>query len=639
MADELPSRRNCGAMPEHRRLLDEVPEYAAERARVESLARAYDAAERMPERVGITRIPVVVHVVWNIQQQNIAEAQIQSQIRVLNQDFRRTNPDVSQVPGVWQNLVGDARVEFALATTDPNGNTTNGITRTQTQVASFGRPGNPVKFTANGGIDAWPSDRYLNMWVCQLTGTLLGYAQFPGGPANTDGVVIRHSAFGTTGTAAAPFDRGRTATHEVGHWLNLFHIWGDDGTGCNGSDQVADTPNQADENVGMPTWPTISCNNGPNGDMFVNYMDYTDDAGMFMFTAGQVTRMQACLDGPRISIGTQVGGWQTSWAGLGGVLFSDPVAVTNKDGRLEVFVRGTDNALYIKWQVAPNGTWVGNWSSLGGVFTGNPLVGRNADGRLEAFVRGTNNGLYHKWQTVPSGGPWSNWSSLGGVIFSDPTVASNSDGRLEVFVRGTDNAVYAKWQVAPNGTWVASWLGHGGTIDGDIAAANNQDGRLEIFARGTNNAVYHKWQTVPSGGPWSSWSPLGGVIVGNPAVGRNADGRLEVFVRGTNNRLYHKWQVAPNGTWVPGWSSLGGIIFSDPVVRSNADGRLEVFVRGTDNALHHRWQVAPNSGWSPNWASLGGTLDGDAGSANNADGRIEVFVRGTNNALYHKWQL
>ena len=591
MADEQPSRRTCGAMPEHRRLLDEEPQYAAERARVESVARAYEAAEHMPERVGVTRIPVVVHVVWNTQQQNISEQQIQSQIDVLNQDFRRTNPDVAQVPAVWLGLVGDARIIFALATTDPDGNPTNGINRRQTQTASFARPGNPVKFAASGGADAWPSDRYLNVWVCQLAGTLLGYAQFPGGPANTDGVVVRHSAFGTNGTAQAPFDRGRTATHEVGHWLNLFHIWGDDGTGCNGSDQVADTPNQADENIGLPTFPTISCNNGPNGDMFVNYMDYTDDAGMFMFTAGQVTRMQACLDGVRSSIGAQVGGWQGNWAGLGGVLFSDPVATANKDGRLEVFVRGTDNALHIKWQVAPNSGWVGSWTSLGGVFTGNPSVGTNADGRLEAFVRGTDNGLHHKWQTVPSAGPWSNWAGLGGTIFSDPTVASNSDGRLEVFVRGTDNRVFAKWQLAPNSTWVANWLSLGGTIDGNIAAANNQDGRLEIFARGTNNALFHKWQMAPSSGPWSNWASLGGVVVGNPAVARNADGRLEVFVRGTDNRLYHKWQVAPNGTWTPNWASLGGVFDGNSAAASNADGRLEVFVRGTNNALFHKWQL------------------------------------------------
>ena len=142
--------------------------------------------------------------------------------------------------------------------------------------------------------------------MCQLGGGLLGYAQFPGGPAATDGVVILHSGFGTSGTAAAPFNLGRTATHEIGHWLNLRHIWGDDGTGCSGSDFVADTPNQGGPNYGTPTFPKVSCGNAPNGDMFMNYMDYVDDAAMVMFTAGQVTRMQASLDGLRSSIGTTI---------------------------------------------------------------------------------------------------------------------------------------------------------------------------------------------------------------------------------------------------------------------------------------------------------------------------------------------
>src|SRR5262249_32581521 len=130
-------------------------------------------------------------------------------------------------------------------------------------------------------------------------------SQFPGGPAATDGVVILYSAFGTTGTATAPYNKGRTATHEVGHWLNLNHIWGDDQNDadkCAGTDHVDDTPNQAVMNFGAPTFPHVSCKNGPNGDMFMNYMDYTDDAAMFMFTPGQSLRMDATLSGPRARI-------------------------------------------------------------------------------------------------------------------------------------------------------------------------------------------------------------------------------------------------------------------------------------------------------------------------------------------------
>jgi hypothetical protein len=128
-----------------------------------------------------------------------------------------------------------------------------------------------------------------------LSGGLLGYAQFPGGPQATDGVVINYQAFGTNGTASAPFNKGRTATHEVGHYLNLRHIWGDT-PDCSGSDMVADTPNSAGPNFGTPAFPVVTCNNGPNGDMFMNYMDYTDDAAMFMFTTQQVLRMRTALE-------------------------------------------------------------------------------------------------------------------------------------------------------------------------------------------------------------------------------------------------------------------------------------------------------------------------------------------------------
>jgi hypothetical protein len=308
----VPRRRECGTMPVHRRLLSTSLAYVRARASSENRhaefkrSRAMGAAQ---QRTGVTRIPVVVHVVHHTAAQNVSDAQIKSQIDVLNKDFRKTNADIASVPGVFQAVVADARIEFALATTDPSGNPTSGVTRTQTANTSF-TDDDGIKSTATGGANAWPADKYLNIWTApRLTspqGDLLGYAQFPGGPAATDGVVILHSAFGTVGSAAAPFNLGRTTTHEVGHWLNLRHIWGDDGSGCNGSDFVTDTPNQAGPNFGAPAFPKASCNNGPNGDMFMNYMDYVDDAAMFMFTVGQVERMQACLDGDRPSIGTTV---------------------------------------------------------------------------------------------------------------------------------------------------------------------------------------------------------------------------------------------------------------------------------------------------------------------------------------------
>jgi hypothetical protein len=305
--EDLPSRRNCGTSEVNDRLMRTVEGYAEARSEIENrTARVLDAGVAL--RTGCTQIPVVVHVVYRNAAENVSQAQIDSQIAVLNADFRATNADKSSTPPVFQPLIGDARITFKLATTDPSGNPTDGITRTTTTTTPFTSSTDNVKSAATGGADPWPSDKYLNLWVCGnlRSGTgqsLLGYAQFPGGPAATDGVVLVHTGFGNTGTAASPYDLGRSATHEIGHWLNLRHIWGDDGTGCSGSDFVADTPNQAGPNYGAPAFPHPSCSNGPNGDLFMNYMDYTDDRAMFMFTGGQVDRMQAALDGPRSSIG------------------------------------------------------------------------------------------------------------------------------------------------------------------------------------------------------------------------------------------------------------------------------------------------------------------------------------------------
>jgi hypothetical protein len=225
---------------------------------------------------------------------------VRSQITALNKDYSAKNPDRASTPAVWKGLIGDSGIRFKLARKDPNGKSTSGITRTKTSQTSF-NDDDGVKSSSTGGVDPWPTDRYLNIWVCALGDGLLGYAQFPGGPASTDGVVILNTAFGTKGTASAPFNKGRTTTHEVGHFLNLRHIWGDT-EDCSGTDFVADTPNAQGPNFGKPSFPHISCSNGPNGDMFMNYMDYVDDDAMFMFTSQQISRMHATLEGPRSSL-------------------------------------------------------------------------------------------------------------------------------------------------------------------------------------------------------------------------------------------------------------------------------------------------------------------------------------------------
>lgn len=294
-------RRMCGAMQVHQWLLESEPAFRKNMVELERNIRS-QLRTAMEECSIPYQISVVVHVVYQNASQNISKSQITSQIKVLNQDFRSKNPDRSKTPAVWKGLAIDPMIEFALATKDPTGKPTDGITRTATTQSGF-EDDDKVKFDVSGGANVWPTDRYLNIWVCQLNGGLLGYAQFPGGPKKSDGVVILHSAFGTNGSARAPFNKGRTTTHEVGHFLNLRHIWGDT-EDCSGSDLVADTPNAETPNYGKPTFPHISCSNGPQGDMFMNYMDYVDDDAMVMFTAGQVARMRATLEGPRKSLST-----------------------------------------------------------------------------------------------------------------------------------------------------------------------------------------------------------------------------------------------------------------------------------------------------------------------------------------------
>jgi hypothetical protein len=244
-------------------------------------------------RRGLLTIPVIVHVVYQTAAHNISDGQIQSQIEVLNRDYRMRNTDITSVPGVWRPLATDAQLAFELAN----------VTRTQTNHGLF-TTDESMKFTGRGGHDVVDPDTHLNIWVCDLGGGLLGYAQFPGGPPATDGVVILHAGFGTEGTAAAPFHLGRTTTHEIGHYLNLHHVFGDSPVPtCSDDDFISDTPTQLGPNFGTPTFPSISCNNGPNGDMFMNYMDYVDDETMVIFTAQQVLRMRTALAQERPNLG------------------------------------------------------------------------------------------------------------------------------------------------------------------------------------------------------------------------------------------------------------------------------------------------------------------------------------------------
>ena len=235
-------------------------------------------------------VPVVFHVLYNTTAQNVSDQQVLSQLAVLNNDYRKHNADTIYTPDPFKSVTADARIVFCLAKVDPNGNYTTGIIHKHTSSGLF-LSDDEMKFSSTGGDDAWDSKKYLNVWVCNLFGRTLGYAVMPGGPAEKDGVVIQYTAFGTIGTAAAPFNKGRTATHEIGHWLGLRHLWGD--ADC-GDDGIADTPPQETSNSGCASFPHLSsCSINSYGDMFMNFMDFTDDACMNMFTQGQANEMRS----------------------------------------------------------------------------------------------------------------------------------------------------------------------------------------------------------------------------------------------------------------------------------------------------------------------------------------------------------
>ncbi len=242
-------------------------------------------------------IPVVVHVIYENTAQNIPDSQIQLQLDILNRDYRKLNSDTAATPSAFIPYAADCEIEFCLAKRDEWGAVTTGIMRKQTLVNEIGSTNNYWR-THKGGDAIWDRDSYLNIWVCEIeqAGGILGYSTVPSfsPPDSSDGVVIDYRYFGTS--TNSHYNKGRTATHEIGHWLDLQHIWGDDFGTCSTDDGVGDTPLQTLEHYGLPSYPSLdSCTNAFPGTMFMNYMDYTDDSGMNMFTQGQKQRIWAAL--------------------------------------------------------------------------------------------------------------------------------------------------------------------------------------------------------------------------------------------------------------------------------------------------------------------------------------------------------
>ena len=306
------------ATDEYMRFMEkENPEWVESRLKQEAFTQKWIAKnkDKIHEKGEIIAIPIVVHVLHNNKDgdvggagnNNISDTQIQSQIDVLNEDFRMMNDDIDKIKTEFKDLAADFEIEFCLAQQTPWGAPTTGITRTYTQKTKFGFETNEAKFDSKGGRDVWDPDRYLNIWVVpeidapNSDAGVNGYAQFPveagtkSGPPKTDGVVVVHTAFGTNGTAKNPYHLGRTLVHETGHWMNLQHPWGyvpEENSGidpCDTDDEVADTPFSDEPNFGCD----LNHKSCGTMDMVQNYMDYSDDFCAVLFTLDQKERAAA----------------------------------------------------------------------------------------------------------------------------------------------------------------------------------------------------------------------------------------------------------------------------------------------------------------------------------------------------------
>ena len=271
------AKRGCASQEVLAAQMKADPSLALRMNEIEAFTQKSMASARIVD--GKIQIPVVVNVLYRTTTENISLAQIQSQIDILNKDFNAANSDFNQVPSLFAGVKANVGISFVL----------EAVYRKATTKTSWGT-NDAMKIASQGGIAPTTPTTRMNLWACTIGGGILGYAQFPGGSSSTDGVVIDSKYLGNTGTAVYPFNLGRTATHEVGHWMNLRHIWGD--ATC-GSDLVSDTPTHNAANAGVPAYPHYSTCSGNPVEMTMNYMDYTDDRGMYMFSNGQKSRMAA----------------------------------------------------------------------------------------------------------------------------------------------------------------------------------------------------------------------------------------------------------------------------------------------------------------------------------------------------------
>jgi len=345
-----------------------------------------NVADGLATQKVVVTIPVIMHIIHNSTEgvgtgRNISQAQATSQITILNNDYRKLNSDTSLIPTAFKPLAADLEINFVPALRYASNHALAGQTLAEPGINRISAPTiSGVSNTTTGYsttfIDAtikpntyWNRTEVMNIWVCQISGGILGYAQFPTGSglagltggatgANTDGLVLLYTATGTGGVAAAPYNKGRTATHEIGHWLGLRHIWGDEAA-CAADDYVTDTPQQKDKNYGCPSYPQTTqaggrCSTGDPSSMYMNYMDYTDDACMMMFTQGQKARVVTVLaNSPgRVELPTSTLG--------------SPLATTAQFSGTPLSIPVGNSVTFTDQSISPNTITTWNWTFTGG---------------------------------------------------------------------------------------------------------------------------------------------------------------------------------------------------------------------------------------------------------------------------------
>ncbi len=552
-------KRTCGTMDHLDLQKSKDPNLAARMEAIENHTALYVQNQRNANlsSTPIVTIPVVFHIVYKTGAQNISDAKCIAQLNQLNLDYAKLNTDTNTVPAVFRGLAADTKIQFCLAQRDPNGNATTGIVRKQTTVTSFVTD-DKVKSSTTGGDNAWPASSYLNLWVCNLGNSLLGYAQFPGGSPSTDGVVLLYSSVGSMlspGTSS-PYNLGRTATHEVGHWLNLRHIWGD--ANC-GNDQVADTPPAKTSNFGCKTFPfrSTGCNTTTNGEMFMNYMDYTDDACMQMFTQGQSTRMTALFSpgGSRASLLNSLG-CQPPASGGGSFSFNN-VASTNvacgapsaSSTLVSAAMGGFTAPITLSAIGAPTGTSV--------TFSANPLTPGNSTTVTLSNMNSLAPGTYTITVTGTATGSANQTANISFVVNPGVSpVITTQPSNISVCTGGNVTFTSATSTANVNYQWMLSI--DGGTNYINIQNANSSTFTISNVANSLNNNKYKVVMTTACG---LSTSNVATLTVNELEVLLTANPENVALTPGRTVML--KATVIPASTYNLVWRKDGSIISSN----------------------------------------------------------------------------